>query len=89
MIKINLYDEFGSDLGQRYLIKEIFENLDNNSQKVIFDFKDIDFVSRSFAQEYLNHKMMADYEIEEMNIPDVVKNMFNVILKNNNFDEMY
>ena len=32
---------------------------------------------------------MADYEIEEINVPDVVKNMFNVVLKNNNYDVRY
>ena len=89
MIRIKLSEEIGSDLGQRYLIEEIFDDMDCNSQKVLFDFDGIEFISRSFAQEYLNRKMMADYEIGEVNIPCVVKKMFNVILKNNDYDSIY
>ena len=89
MLKIILYEELGTDLGQKYNIDNLFEELDNVSTKVIMDFSNIEFISRSFAQGYLNRKFMADYKIEEINVPDVVKNMFNVVLKNNNYDVRY
>ena len=89
MLKIILYEELGTDLGQKYNIDNLFEELDNISTKVIMDFSNIEFISRSFAQGYLNRKFMADYKIEEINVPDVVKNMFNVVLKNNNYDVRY
>ena len=53
------------------------------------DFDEIEFINRSFAQEYLNQKFSASYEIEEINVPDEVKNMFNVILEWNNIDMRY
>ena len=89
MLKISLYEKLGKDLGQKYKIDNLFDELADNSTKVIMDFSDIEFISRSFAQGYLNHKFHADYEIEEINLPDVVKNMFNVVLKNNNYDMRY
>lgn len=89
MLKIILYDKLGKDLGQKYKIDKLFEELDDNYTKVIMDFSKIEFISRSFAQGYLDYKFSVDYEIEEINVPDVVKNMFNVVLKNNNYDMRY
>lgn len=89
MIFIKLEEEFGVDLGSRSYAVELFEKLESNSSNTIIDFENIEFLSRSFAQEYLNQKFNAKYEIEEINIPDVVKNMFNVVLKNNNIDMRY
>lgn len=86
---INLEKEIGKDLIIRLDAEKLFEKLDGNSQKVVMDFSEIDFINRSFAQEYLNRKMVAAYEIEEINIPDVVKNMFNVIMEWNGYDERY
>lgn len=89
MLKIELYEEFGKDLGQKYKIDKLFNKLQNNSSKVEMDFSNIEFISRSFAQEYLSRKFMVDYKIEEINVPEVVKNMFNIILKNNDYDIRY
>ena len=83
---IDLKNEIGKDLIVRLDAEHLFKKLEGNSQKVIMDFSDIDFINRSFAQEYLNRKMVVDYEIEEINVPDVVKNMFNVILEWNGYD---
>ena len=83
-LKIILEDEIGRDLGQRSKIEEIFTNISPNVTKVIMDFKNIEFMGRSFAQEYLNQKHFASFEVIEENIPEDVEKMFDIILKLNN-----
>lgn len=70
---------------QFFSLKTIFmgeDNLNDLVQQKIF-------INRSFAQEYLNRKFNANFEIEEINVSDVVKEMFNVILEWNNYDIRY
>ena len=55
-LKIILEKEIRRDLGQRTKIEEIFNNIDSNITHVIMDFTNIEFMGRSFAQEYLNQK---------------------------------
>jgi len=50
MLKIILYERLGTDLGQKYKIDNLFDELDNASTKIIMDFSNIEFISRSFAQ---------------------------------------
>ena len=63
MLKIILYEILGTDLGQKYKIDNLFDELDNASTKIIMDFSNIEFISRSFAQWYLNRKFMADFKL--------------------------
>ena len=86
---INLKEEISSNLIIRLDAEQLFEKLENNTSKVVMDFEGIEFINRSFAQEYLIQKFNAKYEIEEINLPDEVKNMFNVILEWNNIDMRY
>ena len=86
---IKLEEEISSNLIIRLDAEQLFEKLENNTSKVVMDFEGIEFINRSFAQEYLNQKFNAKYEIEEINLPDEVKNMFNVILEWNNIDMRY
>ncbi len=89
MMIIKLRKEIGSNLVFRRDSQKLFENLGKNNSKVTVDFSDIEFMNRAFAQDYLNRKFNADFEIEEINIPDVVKNMFNVIFEWNGYDMRY
>ena len=83
-IEILLKKEIGSDLGSRQEIEELFNNIGDNTSKVIMNFEDTEFMGRSFAQEYLNQKNSAPFEIIEKNMPQEIKRMFDVILKINN-----
>lgn len=82
--KIILEKEIGKDLGQRSKIEEIFQNIAPNITKVIMDFSNVEFMGRSFAQEYLNQKHFATFEVVEENMSPDIQKMFNVILKLNN-----
>ena len=83
-IEIILKREIGSDLGSRQKIEEIFANIDENVSKVIVNFEGTEFMGRSFAQEYLNQKHFAPYEVIEINVPSEIKKMFDMILELNN-----
>ena len=80
-IEILLEKEIDSDLGSRNKIEELYKNIDSNVSKVVMNFKGVEFMGRSFAQEYLNQKHSASFEVVEVNVPDDVQKLFNVILK--------
>jgi hypothetical protein len=80
MIKIVLSDELGNNILTRKALSAIFEKI--NSVKVteiILDFKDIDFISRSCADEYLKQKEDSHKKIIERNISKEVCLMFNAV----------
>ncbi|WP_295601116.1 hypothetical protein [uncultured Methanobrevibacter sp.] len=83
-IEVNLKNEIGSDLGSRQKIEKLFKNINTNASKVIMNFEGVEFMGRSFAQEYLNQKHIANYEITEINLSEDIKKMFNIILELNN-----
>ena len=47
------------------------------------NFKGVEFMGRSFAQEYLNQKNKSHFEVIEINVPSDVQEMFSIILKLN------
>lgn len=82
-IEIFLKDEIGQDLGSRSKIEYLFNNIDKDSSKVIMNFEGVTFMGRSFAQEYLNQKHIASFEIIEKNMSEDIEKMFEAILKLN------
>ena len=82
-IEIILSEKIDSDLGSRNKIELLFQNIPNDVSKVVMNFKGVEFMGRSFAQEYLNQKNKASFEVIEINMPNEVEEMFNVILKLN------
>lgn len=57
-IEILLEKEIDSDLGSRNKIEELYKNIDSNVSKVVMNFKGVEFMGRSFAQEYLNQNIV-------------------------------
>ena len=51
---IKLAEEVYSDLIIRQAAEDLFNNLDETCEKIIMDFDNIEFMSQSFAQEYVN-----------------------------------
>lgn len=82
--KIILEKEIGKDLGQRSKIEDLFKNINPKTTKIIMDFSNVEFMGRSFAQEYLNQKHIASFEVSEENVPKDVQKMFDIILELNN-----
>lgn len=71
-MEIFLKKEINSDLGSRQKIEKLYKNINKDTNKVIMNFKDIEFMGRSFAQEYLNQKVKSSFEIIEVNVPNNV-----------------
>jgi hypothetical protein len=82
-IEIILSKEIGQDLGSRQMIERLFENIDPDTTKVIMNFDGMEFMSRTFAQEYLNQRHHASFEVTEKNMPPDIEKMFEMILKLN------
>ena len=83
-IEVFLKKEIGADLGSRQKIEKLFKNIEPHVSMVIMNFEGVEFMGRSFAQEYLNRKHLASFEVVEKNIPKEIQKMFEIILKINN-----
>ena len=82
-IEIVLSKQINPDLGSRNKIEQLYRNIGGEVSKVVMNFEGVEFMGRAFAQEYLNQKNMAEFEVIEINMPDEVEQMFNIILKIN------
>lgn len=78
MKEVNLKDTFAKKLGMRTTAKRLFDDIQNESE-VILNFKDVEFMSRSFAQEYVFQKHNSNVEITEQNMNDFVKGLLDVV----------
>jgi len=78
--KILLSQDFGSNIFTRKTISAFFEKI--NSQKeteIMLDFKGIEFISRSCADEYLKQKEESNKKVVEANMSQEVCSMFNAV----------
>lgn len=78
MKEVNLKDTFAKKLGMRTTAKKLFDDI-KNEDKVILNFKDIEFMSRSFAQEYIYQKYNSNIEITEENMNDFLKGLLSIV----------
>lgn len=78
--KILLLQEFGNNIFTRRTISAFFEKI--NSQKeteIVLDFKGVEFISRSCADEYLKQKEESNKKIVERHMSQEVCSMFNAV----------
>ena len=84
--KINVSDLFGTSLSSREQADQLYLRIKNYSTKVIVDFSDVIFISRSFADEFykgflqLNKIMM----IQTVNGNQVICDMLNAVSQTQN-----
>ncbi len=77
--KVKIEQELNKKLSRRSTARSFFKNLDISFPKIIIDFTNVEFISRSFAQEYIYQKNNIDTEIIETNMVNFVENMMNVV----------
>lgn len=77
-IKIDLEEKYSKKLGVGPTAKKIFQEI-NNEQNVILNFENIEFMSRSFAQEYIFQKHKNNIEIKEINMNESIKQLLEVV----------
>ncbi|KZX15765.1 hypothetical protein MBCUT_12680 [Methanobrevibacter cuticularis] len=77
--EIKIEKEIYKKLGMRESAESFFKNLDNDVPTIIIDFDNVEFMSRSFAQEYIYQKTQRKNKIEETNMSKFVKSMYDVV----------
>ncbi|MCL2688000.1 MAG: DUF4325 domain-containing protein [Methanobrevibacter sp.] len=80
--EVNLEEEFYKKLGMRTSAEKLFDKIADCDSKVIINFDKIEFMSRSFAQEYVYQKHKNDVDVEEKNMSGIVKEMYNIVCEN-------
>ncbi|MGL6299044.1 MAG: STAS-like domain-containing protein [Methanobacteriaceae archaeon] len=81
--EIFLEKEISENLGIRHTAERLFNKLNHNkSSNVVMNFDNVEFMSRSFAQEYVFQKEHSELNITEKNIPYNVKMMLEVVYDN-------
>ncbi|MDR3291502.1 MAG: DUF4325 domain-containing protein [Methanobrevibacter sp.] len=79
---IKLEKEISRKLIIRQSARSLFEKIRNeNLNNVILDFTGVDFISRSFAQEYIYQRGDKNFEVIEENMIPFIENMLNVVEK--------
>lgn len=77
---VNIAKTVSPVLGIRLTATKFFEKFESQKTKEIeIDFKDVTFISRSFAHEYLKQKQIISTEIYEINMPENVKHMLEIV----------
>ena len=77
-IVIDLEEKFSKKLGVGPTAKKLFDEIKPDSE-VILNFENIEFMSRSFAQEYVFQKYNAQTEIEEINMTESIEKLLEVV----------
>lgn len=76
--EIKLEEKFSNKLGIGPTAKKLFQEL-NGNDSVILNFENIEFMSRSFAQEYVFQKHNSKIKIEEINLNQSIKKLLDIV----------
>lgn len=81
IIHVNIAETVSPVLGIRMSATQFFDKLNSNrNEEVEIDFKGVEFISRSFAHEYLKQKQEGSKKIYEINLPKNVKEMLDIVM---------
>ena len=82
MKQIVLSKEIGSNLVTRSSLDSLFTKINKFKERdVIVNFKDIEFISRSGADEYIKFRDSTKKKITEINQSREIKKMFQMVYK--------
>lgn len=80
--EIMIQKTINSNLGMRSSAKNFFNQINKMSNnEFVINFTNVQFMSRSFAQEYVQQKKRTDKFLKEVNLPKDVKVMFDIVTK--------
>ena len=77
-IEIILEEKYPKKLGMGPTAKKLFQDI-KNEKEVIFNFKNIEFMSRSFAQEYVFQKHNTNCNITEINMETSIEQLLEIV----------
>ena len=82
MRSVLLAKEFGNNIFTRSSMSDFFKKLNKLKEKdMTLDFKSVEFISRSCADEYIKQKSKSKKKIVEANMSKEVYFMFDVVRK--------
>jgi hypothetical protein len=76
--EIILEEKYTKKLGMGPTAKKLFKEIDGEKE-VILNFKNIEFMSRSFAQEYVFQKHNTTCHITEINMDASIKQLLDIV----------
>jgi hypothetical protein len=76
--EIILEEKYPKKLGMGPTAKKLFQEI-NNEKEVILNFQNIEFMSRSFAQEYVFQKHNTHCNITEINMDASIKQLLEIV----------
>lgn len=77
-LEIILEKEYNKKLGMGPTAKKIFQRI-NEESEVILNFENIEFMSRSFAQEYVFQKHNSKCNVTEINMSDSIEKLLEIV----------
>ena len=77
-IEIRLTEKYRNKLGIGPTAKKIFDEV-NMYEEAILDFENIEFMSRSFAQEYVFQKNNSNSKITEINMDGSIVQLLELV----------
>ena len=83
LITINIADHIAKNLQSRVLVREFYDFITNkNYTKVVIDFEDVSFISRSFMDEFYNVILKNPiFEVELLNLSKEIQTMLKEVEK--------
>jgi len=86
--KIKIKELIHSNLGMNSSLKKFIQRIEPILiTNIEIDFTDVIFMSRSFTQEYIYQKNKTKKNIQEVNVPHDISQMFEVVEKDFKFKE--
>lgn len=71
------------NLASRYNVDKLFDSINSLPVHTVYiTFRDVETISRSFAQEYLKRVANTDKKIIQENVPSQVEAMFEIVKSN-------
>ncbi len=78
--RVSVKEDLGSLLMLRSSVPPLFRRISRMAAtRVVVDFSGVEFMSRSFADEYLEAKRSSKKSIDERNVSDEVARMLNFV----------
>ena len=76
--EIDLEKRFSKKIGMKSTVRTLFKEFEN-CDEVILDFKNVEFISRSFAQEYVFLRYHSKVKIIEKGMNEFIKGLLDVV----------
>ncbi len=70
---INIFSKYGNIIGIRRLAESIFDDIDEANTEIIVDFDKVEFIGRSFTQEYIRQKKSRLLRLKKLTLVIIIK----------------